>query len=285
MAEHLSNAPANVPSEATATQTLYTPEFFIATDATETTGVRRAISYYGELVGGIGFKPDLLLARDSSLRSVTKMVRDLSGVSVYIDARLSAVPYAMVQDVFSVLNHARPNYLTISSELGERAFAEAKKGRDRFLLSNEASHATQALDPKLIVSSYPSDMSREECFESKGCSPEEFGKKVTRWALDAGMDGVECGSWQLEAAAQVVREADEDEFMLIADGIRRDDDIEMDRQGARDKTGTKHDVCTPSEARKRGATHLMLGKTVTSRQISDRQAAFGEVVESWRSAA
>lgn len=79
--------------------------------------------------------------------------------------------------------------------------------------------------------------------------PEEQVKRLARLASDAGLDGVVASPLEIEAVRGSVENRD---FLIVTPGVR--------------PAGTSKDdqrrVLTPAEARRRGASHLVVGRAI-----------------------
>ncbi len=252
----------------------------IATDAQNSMDLRAYLNIFAGLVGALGIPPEFGRRRQQTDPLNARLIRNW-GVSLFLDAQLNRVPYRMAPAIRSQVEEFLPDMITISGASGERALAEAALERNRitqeYINRGREPHYTE-----LLAIPVPPDLSPDECRELFGRHPEDQSRLVTRWAIENGLDGILGGYSQLQAAAEVAAEHEISDFGLVACGIRRREDMNVD---GGDATGTKYDICTPGDARLAGATGFLVGKTLTSVHVNDKAAAYIELVEDWQAVA
>ena len=114
-----------------------------------------------------------------------------------------------------------------------------------------------------LTSTTKEQMQREQLI---GHTLEESVLHYAKLAQSAHLDGVVCSV--LEAGK--ITEACGDKFLKVTPGIRLVDDASHDQKR----------IATPTEARKLGSTHIVVGRSITAAE--NPVAAYHSIREQWR---
>ena len=111
---------------------------------------------------------------------------------------------------------------------------------------NDASH-----QPLLVAVTVLTSMGQEDLVEL-GCHDEPIDRvcQLASLAQDADLDGVVCSA----AEAAVLSARQRQGFLLVTPGIRQ----------AGDEAGDQRRIVTPEKAVSAGATHLVVGRSITA---------------------
>ncbi|HWA12383.1 MAG TPA: orotidine-5'-phosphate decarboxylase [Burkholderiales bacterium] len=159
------------------------------------------------------------------------------GFDVFLDLKFHDIPNTVAQACKSA---ARLGVWMMNVHaLGGRAMLEAARGA-----------IDPASGPRLIAVTVLTSMSEPDLREvGIDASPLEEAMRLARLAAGCGLDGVVCSAHEAGAIAQAVGP----HFLRVTPGIRL----------AEDAAGDQKRVMTPALALQAGATHLVIGRSVT----------------------
>lgn len=242
----------------------------LATDATNTEVLEAYARQFGNVIGAIGLNPDIHVVREASLKDALKIVRG-HNASLFLDAELFRVPYKMGNAVTHILHGYRPHFLTVPASVGPDALEAARIARDEHY-KKVCEDFPMVKMPKICAMLPFPDMTREQCFRMFHREPEEVADDMTRWSIESGIDGIVCGPREIEICKFASQR--QQDFTVVAAGIRRA--CHISRFG-KDLSGSKEEVCLPSEALLRGADMVIIGKTLTGVDVTDKIGAYREI--------
>ena len=259
------------------TELPYESRLIIATDAKDIIALNKYVKTFGHYVGAIGVNPETHTGSHEAFAKSVKQLHEKQ-VPVFLDSLIYREPYKMHDAIRDAIMDYRPKYITLPGAVGMPAMKAARLAVDAIYSRDDKRHVPK---PKLITMLPFPGMSPQDCVLTYGRDVYDVSRDMTFWSIQSGMDGIVCGSQQIETCNQEIKRDDaKAEFLIIASGIRRKQHI--DRKG-RDLTGSKHDVCLPHEALHRGADMLLVGKTLTSKTVTDVEDAYIEIVEDMQS--
>ena len=184
-----------------------------------------------------GIKLGLEFFNNFGPAGIERVLKSAPEAQLFIDLKFHDIPNTVAGAVRGICNNFAPAYLNVHASGGEEMMRAAKDacGTDTKLL---AVTILTSLDEAAIKQvGYGDDVSQQ----------------VERLALltkQAGLGGVVCSAHEIER----LRAACGDDFALMVPGIR---------PAGSDK-GDQKRVMTPKEALSAGATHLVIGRPITS---------------------
>lgn len=169
------------------------------------------------------------------------VVRELQdqGFDVFLDLKFHDIPNTVAKAVRAAADLG-VWMVNVHASGGTRMMRAAKEAL------NDAPH-----QPLLVAVTVLTSMSQEDLVEL-GCHDEPIDRvcQLATLAQDAGLDGVVCSA----AEAAVLSARQRKGFLLVTPGIRR----------AGDAAGDQRRIVTPEGAVSAGATHLVVGRSITA---------------------
>ena len=229
------------------------PVPILALDVPTAAAARALTDSVGEALGSVKVGLELFCAAGPDL------VRDFArgGLDVFLDLKLHDIPNTVAGAVLSV-SALGAGLLTLHAGGGGRMLRAARKAADG------TDDPPRLLGVTVLTSHDGKELGA--VWGRKVASVPDEVARLTEQALEAGMDGVVCSPAEVAG----LRARFGSDILLVCPGIRR----------AGDAAGDQRRVTTPAEAVRAGASHLVLGRTVTAAE--DPAAAFREVVREMR---
>ncbi len=169
------------------------------------------------------------------------VVRELQdqGFDVFLDLKFHDIPNTVAKAVRAAADLG-VWMVNVHASGGTRMMRAAKEAL------NDAPH-----QPLLVAVTVLTSMGQEDLVEL-GCHDEPIDRvcQLATLAQDAGLDGVVCSA----AEAAVLSARQRKGFLLVTPGIRR----------AGDAAGDQRRIVTPEGAVSAGATHLVVGRSITA---------------------
>jgi orotidine-5'-phosphate decarboxylase len=169
------------------------------------------------------------------------VVRELQdqGFDIFLDLKFHDIPNTVAKAVRAAADLG-VWMVNVHASGGTRMMRAAKKAL------NDAPH-----QPLLVAVTVLTSMGQEDLVEL-GCHDEPIDRvcQLASLAQDAGLDGVVCSA----AEAAVLSARQRKGFLLVTPGIRR----------AGDAAGDQRRIVTPEGAVSAGATHLVVGRSITA---------------------
>lgn len=169
------------------------------------------------------------------------VVRELQdqGFDVFLDLKFHDIPNTVAKAVRAAADLG-VWMVNVHASGGTRMMRAAKEAL------NDAPH-----QPLLVAVTVLTSMGQEDLIEL-GCHDEPIDRvcQLATLAQDAGLDGVVCSA----AEAAVLSARQRKGFLLVTPGIRR----------AGDAAGDQRRIVTPEGAVSAGATHLVVGRSITA---------------------
>ena len=181
------------------------------------------------------------------------------GHQIFLDLKLHDIPNT-VQKAMSGLAKLGVDMVNVHAAGGTKMIQAAKLG-----LKEGTPSGKQV--PKLIAVTQLTS-TREEDMQKEQLIPVRLIESVVHYAkmaMDAGADGVVCSALE----AQVVRDATDVDFLTVTPGIRPESSDIQDQ----------HRVTTPYQAKKMGATHIVVGRPIT--QAENPVLAYQQIEREW----
>jgi orotidine-5'-phosphate decarboxylase len=200
---------------------------------------------------GIGIKIGLEFFSANGAAGVEKLLHDADISDFFLDLKFHDIPNTVAGAVKAVSHRLKPLYLNV----------HAAGGSDMMKAAREAC----ATETKLLAVTVLTSLD-EAALTSIGQRIPAYDQvlRLADLTQQAGLDGVVCSAHEIEA----LRRACGNDFVLMVPGIRP--------LGV--QTGDQKRVMTPLEALQKGATHLVIGRPITS--TPDPQAAARDILQS-----
>lgn len=206
--------------------------------AADTTDIQSAMSLAKTVESaGAGLKLGLEFFNSHGPRGVAEVQNYAPNLPIFLDLKYYDIPNTVKGAVASVLANVTPAYLNV----------HASGGLPMMEAAREACGDKTKLLAVTILTSFD-----QAAFSQAGYSGEisERVEAQAKLAKQAGMDGIVCSPLEID----LVRKACGNDFALMVPGIR---------PTGSDK-GDQKRVMTPKEAIDAGATHLVIGRPITS---------------------
>jgi orotidine-5'-phosphate decarboxylase len=168
---------------------------------------------------------------------VVRALRDL-GFDIFLDLKFHDIPNTVAQAMVAAAD-LQVWMVNVHALGGSRMMTAAKQALSAY--SNP---------PLLVAVTLLTSMGREDLAElGWDEEPVECVSRLASLAESAGLDGVVCSAAEAAVLSQRQREG----FLLVTPGIRQ----------AGDALGDQKRVVTPVDALSAGATHLVMGRSIT----------------------
>ena len=169
---------------------------------------------------------------------LVRSLQDL-GFEIFLDLKFHDIPNTVAQAVRSAAN------------LGVWMVNVHASGGARMMRAAREALSDCAHQPLLIAVTVLTSMTREDLAELNWeAEPLDRACELAILAQQSGMDGVVCSA----AEASVLKRHHDREFLMVTPGIRQ----------AGDEAGDQRRVVTPTDAIAAGATHLVVGRSITA---------------------
>ena len=169
------------------------------------------------------------------------VVRELQdkGFDIFLDLKFHDIPNTVAKAVRAAADLG-VWMVNVHASGGTRMMRAAKEAL------NDAPH-----QPLIVAVTVLTSMGQEDLVEL-GCHDEPIDRvcQLATLAQDAGLDGVVCSA----AEAAVLSARQRAGFLLVTPGIRQ----------AGDQAGDQRRIVTPEKAVSAGATHLVVGRSITA---------------------
>ncbi len=168
---------------------------------------------------------------------IERVLKAAPDAALFIDLKFHDIPNTVAGAIQGICSNFSPAYLNVHAAGGTEMMLAAKNacGRNTKLL---AVTILTSLDEQAILDiGYQGDVAHNV-------------QQLARAAENAGLDGVVCSAHEIAA----LRQSCNKDFVLMVPGIRP--------EGA--DAGDQKRVMTPSQALEAGATHLVIGRPITS---------------------
>jgi len=158
---------------------------------------------------------------------------------IFLDLKLYDIPNTMA-DAAAEIAELGVEMFNVHASAGERALRAVMErlepyGEDR---------------PLVLAVTALTSFSEEEFRRIYGEGIDEKAKAFARISYEAGLDGVVCSA----AEARILSQRHQRGFLMVTPGIRQ----------AGDESDDQRRVVTPSDAVAAGATHLVVGRSITA---------------------
>lgn len=186
---------------------------------------------------GLSIKLGLEFFNALGIEGVKKIQNAFPTLPIFLDLKYHDIPNTVAGAIRAVTQEFTPAYLNVHAAGGLEMMKAAK--------------AACPADTKLLAVTILTSLD-EEAIAAIGYK-EGVSQRVVQMAQltkAAGLDGVVCSSHEIEA----IREACGEDFVLMVPGIRP----------IGNHIGDQKRVMTPREALDKGATHLVIGRPITS---------------------
>ncbi len=170
--------------------------------------------------------------------NVVRSLQDL-GFDIFLDLKFHDIPNTVAKAVHS------------AADLGVWMVNVHASGGARMMRAAREALRDCAHQPILIAVTVLTSMTREDLAELNwDAEPLDRVCELAMLAQQSGMDGVVCSA----AEASMLRRHHGEEFLMVTPGIRQ----------AGDAAGDQRRVVTPTDAISAGATHLVIGRSITA---------------------
>ncbi len=226
------------------------PLIFCAIDTPDL--ARAAVLSHAAARAGLGLKLGLEIFNAHGPQGIRKLTESSDAPPVFLDLKYHDIP-ATVAGAVRAAAALRPAYLNVHAS-GGLAMMRAAKGT----ALEEADKRKQA-PPRLLAVTVLTSFDEAELTATGQKTP--ISDQVVRLALlarEAGLDGVVCAGHEIES----LRRACGPDFVLMVPGIRPEGSATNDQSR----------IMTPGEAVRAGATHLVIGRPITSAEDPETAA-------------
>ncbi len=213
------------------------PKIFCAIDTNDLDRACELSASIAPVTGGI--KLGLEFFNNFGHQGIEKVLESCPDAKLFIDLKFHDIPNTVAGAVRGICNNFAPAYLNV----------HASGGRDMMIAAKEACGSETKLLAVTLLTSLDEKAVQEIGYQSDISAQVE---KLAVLAKESGLDGVVCSAHEIE----LLRKACDDEFALIVPGIRP--------SGA--DIGDQKRVMSPKCALNKGATHLVIGRPITSAQ-------------------
>ncbi|OJF92932.1 orotidine-5'-phosphate decarboxylase [Alkalibacterium sp. 20] len=183
-----------------------------------------------------------------------------AGHDVFLDIKLHDIP-TTVRKAMKGIARLGVDMINVHAAGGKKMMEEAREGLEIGTSANERR-------PLLLAVTQLTSTSEEALREEQRCeyNMEQSVLHYAGLAHDSQADGVVCSAHE----AGIIKKRLGDEFLRVTPGIRLNTEMRDDQQR----------VATPAMARELGATHIVVGRTVT--QSLNPVDSYLEVLRQWK---
>ena len=219
----------------------------------------QALDVAGALKGQVEWVKVGMTLFDSEGPAIVRDLRSL-GFKVFVDLKLHDIPH-QVDGACRVLTRVGADMFTVHASGGRTMLEAAVRA------TTEAAEKFRAARPKVVAVTVLTSLDDAALAEiGCGSTASEQVERLAVLARDAGCDGVVCSP----AEAETMRELLGSDALVVTPGVRL----------AGEATGDQARVATPAEALEAGASHLVIGRPITS--APDPAAAVRAIVAGCR---
>lgn len=181
------------------------------------------------------------------------------GHSIFLDLKLHDIP--------NTVYRAMKTFASLNIELMTVHAAGGSKMMRVALQALEENTPTGKERPKIIAVTQLTSISEAQMQKEQLIQVplQESVVHYAKLAHECGLDGVVCSAWE----ANKVKSVTEDDFLRVTPGIRLTGDVRGDQQR----------IVTPGEAKAMGATHIVVGRSIT--QAENPLQAYLRVKSEW----
>jgi orotidine-5'-phosphate decarboxylase len=218
-------------------------QVFVALD---TDTPQQAFDWVAQLAPqGFKFKVGMQLYYRVGMSLVQQLQQSLNA-DVFVDLKLHDIPNTVQQAARAVASQGA-SFFNIHAQGGKAMMQAARRGGDQGAQDANASTKPVILAVTLLTSLDDKAL-RDELAVSQ-LTPMDYVVHLARLAQDSGLDGVVCSAHE----AQAVLAACGPDFLRVTPGIRLPED----------DAGDQSRVLTPQAALAAGASHLVMGRSIT----------------------
>jgi orotidine-5'-phosphate decarboxylase len=216
--------------------------------ALDTDNPAEARHWVGELAPlGFKFKVGMQLFYRCGMGFVQQLQQDLNA-DVFVDLKLHDIPNT-VQQAARAIGGQGARFFNVHCQGGKRMMQAARTGADQGAQEAGMTQRPVVLGVTLLTSLDANTLANELAVSAQ--TPLEYVVHLAKLAQDSGLDGVVCSAHE----ATAVRNVCGPDFLRVTPGIRLPED---------DK-GDQSRVLTPEAAFQAGASHLVIGRSITGR--------------------
>lgn len=181
------------------------------------------------------------------------------GHDIFLDIKLHDIP-TTVKKAMAGIAGMGVDMINLHAAGGRKMMESAKDG---LISGTQKGRKTPILIAVTQLTSTTEEMINQE--QKINSSIEESVLNYARLASESGMDGIVCSALEAEKIKKKLGES----FLRVTPGIRL----------KQDKNNDQKRIATPIEARKLGASHIVVGRTIT--QSKDPVNTYLEVLKQW----
>lgn len=182
-----------------------------------------------------------------------------AGHDVFLDIKLHDIP-TTVKKAMTGIAGMGIDMVNLHAAGGRQMMEAAKEGLS---IGTEIGKESPILLAVTQLTSTSEEMVKQE--QRISCTLNESVLHYANLASGSGVDGVVCSALEAEKIKQNCGES----FLRVTPGIRL----------KKDQLNDQKRVATPSDARKSGASHIVVGRTIT--QSNDPVKTYFEVLKQW----
>lgn len=228
---------------------------FIALDVSNKEEVTRLLNHFPQKPLNLKVGMELFYQEGPELVKLLKK----AGHSIFLDLKLHDIP-TTVRKAMSGLARLEIDMINLHAAGGKRMIKEALKGLEE--------GTPEGKKRPFLIAVTQLTSTTEEMVHQEQNSAVSFEESIIRYAQlanDSGTDGVVCSAHE----ASKIKELTRKNFLCVTPGIRLKEDSADDQ----------HRIVTPSEARELGASHIVVGRSIT--QAASPLKAYEEVLHQW----
>jgi orotidine-5'-phosphate decarboxylase len=236
------------------------PQIYVALDFPELNSAR---NWLKKVPGVDGVKVGLELFYGAEPTSLNQFLNQLQeeGTGIFLDLKLHDIPNTVAKAVSSLKRLGTFSLLTLHTLGGPEMMAAAKTARDDTFGADGP-----ALLGVTVLTSHSDEQIKSRWAGNEGRS--HWVNRLATQAAEAGLEGVVCSVLEAEQITQVWEKvAPGKKPLVVTPGIRFEGTDAQDQKA----------VATPAEAKRRGATHLVVGRALT--QAADPAAAYAMLLD------
>ena len=216
---------------------------FIALDTDHPAQARQWV----EQLQNFKFKVGMQLYYRAGMAFVQQLQQDLNA-DVFVDLKLHDIPNTVQQAARTIASQGAA-FFNVHAQGGKTMMMAARQGGDQGATDAGASSPPVILAVTLLTSLNEAVLHNELAVTRY--TPLDYVVHLARLAQDSGLDGVVCSAHE----AQAVLQACGPDFLRVTPGIRLPED----------DAGDQSRVLTPQAALDAGATHLVIGRSITGK--------------------
>ncbi|MGB1361412.1 MAG: orotidine-5'-phosphate decarboxylase [Alphaproteobacteria bacterium] len=231
-------------------------KILVAFDTPNIAKIRGTIEQIGDLVGGV--KLGLEFFNANGINGVNK-VMERNDNYLFLDLKFHDIPNTVAGAIRGAMTGHIPNMINVHTAGGLEMM---KKAKAQAVELGEQLGVTPPLVIGVTILTALDDNDMNEIGYSSGTNEQVI--KMAKLAKQAGLDGVVCSAFEIEA----IKQACGDDFVLVVPGIRP--------EGA--DAGDQKRIMTPKQALDKGADYIVIGRPIT--QAEDMKAVAQSIYDS-----